>query len=128
MIPRASAIPKHGDHLHLGVMMAHIDQLRGLQRRRGGLCTRARGPELLRAKVKVFVELYRKTVSSTVNADLERRVEERTAECASSMKNSNCDRRAHAWNASSHWRSFSRAEMDTIGRADGGVAHDFNNC
>ncbi len=38
-------------------------------------------PQVLRAKVKVFVELYRKTHQlETLNAELERRVAERTAE------------------------------------------------
>lgn len=40
-------------------------------------------PELLRAKVKVFVELYRKTRElETLNAELENRVTQRTAELA----------------------------------------------
>jgi two-component sensor histidine kinase/two-component SAPR family response regulator len=40
-------------------------------------------PELLRAKVRVFVELYRKTRElEALNADLERRVAERTKELA----------------------------------------------
>src|SRR4051794_2136443 len=40
-------------------------------------------PDLLRAKVRVFAELYRKTRQlETLNAELERRVEERTAELA----------------------------------------------
>ena len=38
-------------------------------------------PEVLRAKVRVFAELYRKTRQlETLNAELERRVAERTAE------------------------------------------------
>ena len=40
-------------------------------------------PELLRAKVRVFAEFYRKARQLEVlNAELERRVEERTAEIA----------------------------------------------
>src|SRR6202022_4377762 len=40
-------------------------------------------PDLLRAKVRVFAELYRKTRQlETLNAELERRVAERTAELA----------------------------------------------
>ena len=40
-------------------------------------------PELLRAKVRVFADLYRKTRQlEQLNSELERRVEERTAELA----------------------------------------------
>jgi AhpD family alkylhydroperoxidase len=40
-------------------------------------------PELMRAKVKVFAELFRKTMElERLNAELERRVEERTVELA----------------------------------------------
>jgi len=44
-------------------------------------------PEILRAKVKVFVELYRKTRQlEALNNDLERRVAERTAELKASTE------------------------------------------
>src|SRR6185437_10259755 len=44
-------------------------------------------PELLRAKVRVFAELYRKTRQlEKLNQELERRVTERTAELASSAQ------------------------------------------
>ena len=43
-------------------------------------------PEILRAKVQVFVELYRKTLQlEQLTADLERRVDERTAELLSAI-------------------------------------------
>src|SRR5947207_2488128 len=50
-------------------------------------------PDLLRAKVRVFAELYRKTRQlETLNAELERRVAERTA--ARAQTNADLERRA----------------------------------
>src|SRR6185312_15420612 len=63
------------------VMMAHLDQLRGYELGGVDYVPVPVVPELLRAKVKVFIDLYRKTRQlEQFNADLERRVEERTAE------------------------------------------------
>src|SRR3979490_434758 len=63
------------------VMMPYPDQLRGY--RLGGVdyVPVPVVPELLRAKVKVFVDLYRKTRQlERFNAELEQRVAERTSE------------------------------------------------
>jgi response regulator RpfG family c-di-GMP phosphodiesterase len=63
------------------VLLAHLDQLRGYKLGAVDYVPVPVVPELLRAKVKVFVDLYRKTRQlERFNADLERRVEERTAE------------------------------------------------
>jgi PleD family two-component response regulator len=63
------------------VMLEHLDQLRGYRLGAVDYVPVPVVPELLRAKVKVFVELYRKTRQlEQFNADLERRVEERTAQ------------------------------------------------
>src|ERR1700677_3807896 len=60
------------------VMMTKPDQLRGYQLGGVDYVPVPVVPELLRAKVKVFVDLYRKTRQlERFNADLERRVEER---------------------------------------------------
>src|SRR6202522_3053677 len=63
------------------VMMTHPDQLRGYQLGGVDYVPVPVVPELLRAKVKVFVDLYRKTRQlERFNAELEKRVAERTAE------------------------------------------------
>jgi signal transduction histidine kinase len=63
------------------VMMAEPDRLRGYQSGAVDYVPVPVVPEILRAKVKIFAELYRKTRALEVlNAELERRVEARTAE------------------------------------------------